>query len=480
MKKVFRRGAVLGAALVIGLATGAGAQCVGPVKLFPLDGAAGDAFGTAVASVGDTVIGGAPNGNGGTGAVYVFRQGAFGAPWAQEARLLASDPQPLAQFGSALAFDGTTLVVGAPSADSGGRGAVYVYSRAGTVWSFAQKIVSAGPGLGDTFGGSLSLSGNTLVVGAPGTSGGGNAYVYVRTGAGQPFALQATIVSQDRTVSDLFGTAVALSGDTLWVGAPLKPGQAGIAQGAAYVFQRAGTVWGAGTKFVLPPGTANSWDQFGNTLQVEGDVAVIGADQNGPFGPANGKAVVYTRSAGVWSASLTLTNPSPAVAERFSASIKLAGGSLIVGSPAGGIPASTIQGSATVFTGGGGSWTVQQKLTAPDGQASMRLGTGASIAGNLAAVGAPQRSGPGGAGAGTVYVFNRINGVWITQPRLAADVDANGTVGANDLSILLGCFGLPASGGCTPADVDGNGSVGANDLSLLLSNFGASVSACPG
>src|SRR4030095_17147959 len=176
----------------------------------------------AVASSGDTVVAGAP----GTtitaevaprNAAYIFRP---------LGKLTASDGAAWDYFGNSVAISGDTVVVGAPGADIGSdinRGSAYVFARSGASWIELQKL-AAGEGANDGFGYSVAISGNTIVVGALSDSIGsntsqGSAYVFVRSGAS--WIEQRKLTADDGAAGDNFGASVAISGDTVVVGAPL-------------------------------------------------------------------------------------------------------------------------------------------------------------------------------------------------------------------------------------------------------------------
>ena len=148
-----------------------------------------------------------------------------GTAWAQEAQLLAADGAPGDFFGHSVSLDGDTLLVGAIHDDDAGAdsGSAYVFERTGTTWAQTAKLVAAGVGAGDSFGFAVSLHGDTAVISAPRDDDfgieAGAVYVFERAGTvwGAPVELRAF----DGFAYDLFGISVALSGDTLLVGSYL-------------------------------------------------------------------------------------------------------------------------------------------------------------------------------------------------------------------------------------------------------------------
>lgn len=274
-----------------------------------------DQFGTAVAISGDTLIVGAPQEsssaqgvNGAetndaaffSGAAYIYVRN--GTNWTKQAYLKASDSQNYFYFGSAVAIDGDTVVVGAPSANPGG--SAYVFVRNGTNWT-EQRLLKASNAGGD-FGGAVSLSGDTVVIGAKsessaatgvngvettyGSTLSGAAYVFVRSGTN--WAKQAYLKASNANPQDQFGGAVALAGDTMVIGASQERSAASgvngdqndnsTVAGAAYVFTRTGTNWSQPSylKASNPGGGANAiqpGDNFGYAAGIAGGTIVLGA-----------------------------------------------------------------------------------------------------------------------------------------------------------------------------------------------------------
>lgn len=261
------------------------------------DGTRLDWLGHAVGVSGNTALIGAPNqkvgANFAQGSAYVFVRS--GTTWAQQgSKLLAADGASNDNFAWSVALDGDTAAVGAYRAE-----AVYVFVRSGTTWSQqGPRLVASGAQDGD-FGNSVALSGDTLVVGAPGeatgTKGGaGGAYVFVRSGT--TWTQQGTrLMSSDIAGGDQLGNAVAISGDTLLVGAQQKTIGSNTQQGAAYVFTRSGTTWSQqGSRLVASDGAQGDW--FGWSVGVAGDTAVVGAP-NQTQGTATYQGAAYVFNA---------------------------------------------------------------------------------------------------------------------------------------------------------------------------------------
>jgi uncharacterized repeat protein (TIGR01451 family) len=202
-----------------------------------------DRFGRSVAIDGDTVVVGAYNADLGdiigAGAAYVFTLD--GSIWTEQQKLSASDKAGGDYFGRSVAIDGDTIVAGAYRADPGGSnaGAAYVFTRTGSTWTEQQKLTASDKAENDYFGRSVAISGETVVVGAYNADLGditdaGAAYVFTRTGS--TWTEQQTLTASDAAAEDRLGLSVAISGDTVVVGAcAADPGGVDRA-GAAYVF----------------------------------------------------------------------------------------------------------------------------------------------------------------------------------------------------------------------------------------------------
>jgi trimeric autotransporter adhesin len=287
----------------------------------------GDGFGYSVSLSGDTLAVGATgedsaatgvNGNQAnnnalnSGAVYVFVRS--GASWSQQAYLKASNTDMNDVFGESVSLSGDTLAVGAVGEDSVATGvngyqvdnsaldsgAVYVFVRSGASWSQQAYLKASNTGENDNFGGSVSLSGDTLAVGASGeasaatgvngnqadnsASGSGAVYVFVRSGAS--WSHQAYLKASNTGGGDYFSQSVSLSGDTLAVGAQGEDSVAtGVngnqadnsasGSGAVYVFVRSGASWSQ--QAYLKASNTGASDSFSVSVSLSGDTLAVGA-----------------------------------------------------------------------------------------------------------------------------------------------------------------------------------------------------------
>src|SRR5688500_271141 len=230
-----------------------------------------------------------------------------------------------------------------------------------------QKITSVPRGVGAQFGNTVAINGNTMVVGArfDGTtaSQAGAAFVYVLSGG--TWTQQAKLLANDGAASDKFGQSVAISEDTIVIGAyqanaPLSNG------GAAYVFVRNGTTWTQQQKLTASDGTAD--DEFGISVAIAGETIVVGAHfADLPSNASAGSAYVFKRSGTFWTQVQKLIPAGGVVlGDLFGESVAMSGGKLAVGSSGADVP-ETAAGSVYVFVESGGLYTQQQKISIPDG-----------------------------------------------------------------------------------------------------------------
>ncbi|HND20040.1 MAG TPA: hypothetical protein PLB18_11735, partial [Acidobacteriota bacterium] len=286
------------------------------------------------------------------GSAYVFVRS--GTTWSQQQKLTASDGAASDIFGWSVAITGETAVVGARGDDIGAntdQGSAYVFVRSGTTWSQQQKLTASDGAAFDQFGLSVAISGETVVVGAAGDDIGaaidqGSAYVFVRSGA--TWSQQQKLTASDGAGDDEFGQSVAISGETVVVGAFLDDIGANIDQGSVYVFVRTGATWSEQQKLTASDGAMS--DQFGISVAISGETVVVGAYLDDVSANTNqGSAYVFVRTGTTWSQRQKLTTSDGAVDDRFGISVAISGETAVVGSYFDDIGAATDQGSAYVF-----------------------------------------------------------------------------------------------------------------------------------
>ena len=477
-----------------------------------------DEFGGAIAISGDTAVVGArleassahgvngdqsSNGSPDSGAVYVFERS--GSSWSQQAYIKAPNPNSGDEFGFAVALSGDTLVVGAPREGSNSpgvngswnnlapnSGAAYVYVRNGSNWNLQAYLKASNTESNDQFGTSVVMSGDTVVVGTIREQGGscgvngddsdnskhwsGAAYVFVRSGT--TWSQEAYLKASNCEAFDYFGWSLAIQDDTLLVGAVQESSAAAGVNGdesnndaahagAAYVFTRTGTTWSQ--EAYLKASNPEAYDSFGNSLDVYGDRAVIGApheasgatgvdgDQSDNSENWAGAAYVFDRTGTSWTQQAYLKASNTGSMDSFGASVALDGDRLVAGASFEASNATGIDGdessngadrsgAAYAFEWSGTSWSQQAYIKASNTDPHDFFGRGVVLLGDTLLVGASEENGAatgvngdqgnGAANAGAVYAFD-------LDPAEAGDPI---------------CFGDPGSGTPCPCDNDNDGS----------------------
>jgi hypothetical protein len=340
--------------------------------------------------------------------------------WNQKQKLLASDGAILDWFGYTVSLDGDTVVIGAPGNSDNGAwtGSAYVFIRTGTTWTEQQKLLPSDSAIDDTFGLFVSLDGDTVLIGAPFDDDNGidsgSAYVFTHTGT--TWTQQAKLLASDGAAGDTFGCSVALSGDTALIGAGLDDDN-GNASGSAYVFTRTGTTWTQQQK--LLPSDGHLEDHFGDaTVSLKGETALIGAYMDDDNGADSGSAYIFTRTGTTWIQQQKLLPSDGAGNDIFGLAVSLDGDNALIGGEWND-DNGTNSGSAYIFTRTGATWTQQAKLLPSDGKAGDIFGVFVSLNGNTALIGAAGDD-DAGSESGSAYVFIRTGTTWTQQQKLIA------------------------------------------------------------
>ncbi len=380
-------------------------------KLIADDGAAGDRFGSSIAISGNTAVISAPSDDlvaVDQGSVYVFVRS--GSTWTLQQKLTANDGATGDSFGHSVAISGDTIVAGAYLDDIGAnpdQGSVYVFVRNGSTWSQQQKLMADDGAAGDFFGFSVAISDNTIVAGAYQDDIGvrlnqGSAYVFARSGAS--WAQQQKLTADDGLNGDGFGYSIAISGNSVVIGTFLDTIGANFAQGSAYIFARSGPTWIQQQRLTADDGAAT--DRFGRSVAISGNTVVVGASFGDIGGNAEqGAAYIYVHSGSTWSQQQKLTANDGAANDFFSFSVTISGDTVVVGSVVDDIGGNIDQGSVYVFARNGSTWNQKQKLTADDGAANDFFGGRVAIYEDLIVVGAYQDSIGVNTNQGSAYVF---------------------------------------------------------------------------
>jgi RHS repeat-associated protein len=359
-------------------------------------------FGYSISISGDTAIVGAPNttvnGNSSEGAAYIFSLG--DGTWSQVTELTSPDGAASDRFGLSVAISGDNAIVGAPFHQAGGvrdEGRVYFFSlRAGT-WSLATELGASDP-QGDSFGGSVAMSGPDAIVGAAGWTGSqgtneqGVAYLFSDSGGSwsQTAELHSPVTNAEYYG---FGSGVAISGTTAVVGAP------GNTQGdvaTAWVFSEADGSWSETANLGSLGGGGVAY--YGQDVALSGTTAVVGSYDAGA--QQQGQVWVYTSSSGTWAKAAELVASDGQWYDAFGYSVATNGSTIVVGSehPSGGK-----YGTAYVFSPSGTTWSQTDEFNASDQGSDDYFGNSVGMSGSSILVGSPYH---GTDAVGAAYVFD--------------------------------------------------------------------------
>lgn len=373
------------------------------------------------------------------GAWLVMTKKQANAPVILDTFVLPPDEPASANFGRAVALHGRTLAVGAPLHEAG---SVIMHEHENDRWKRKTVLTPAAGLAGDEFGRAIALHGDTLVVGAhredSGARDSGAVVVFERKNDAwtQTQVLKATAPQANSG----FGRAVAVHGDTLIVGSRLEDEKGVPDAGAAHVFVREAGRWRWQARLTAPqPGTAHL---FGISVAVSGDTVLVGADGEGLLDvprnfydqrqPSAGSAYVFSRADGAW-ALQSLLAPAKGGGGCFGYSVALSGDTALIGayrdnSGTTGIDstpdlAARESGAAFVFVREGTRWTQQAYLKPHHTVAGSRFGFHVSLDGSMAVIGA-YASGKPLAEAGAAYIFENKGGHWFQSAWLQPETPA--------------------------------------------------------
>jgi choice-of-anchor B domain-containing protein len=344
------------------------------------------------------------------GTVYAYRAGPDGQ-WAEAAQLTGPDASGGDGFGNALAASGSLLAV-ARSAEDGGRGAVYLFELRGGEWQRTTRLAAADAAAGDAFGSALAVSGDAVLVGAAGAAGGAGAAYVFRRGAGGGWTQESKLMPSDGSAGDAFGAAVAISGTRVVIGAPAQADT----RGGAYVFDHGAGGWTETARLVAR--TVGPGDGLGARVALLRDYAVVaapGRDEN------TGAVYLFEKNpqAAGWAAFTRLFPYEGGSNSQFGASLQLVGDELWIGSPG----ADGFTG--TVYRFGWDAerrdWTAVRKLSFAGAPPGTGFSMAVAVADEIAVGGMPGFD----EGAGAAIVMARTqSGEWQPATLLHAEPEA--------------------------------------------------------
>ncbi len=450
--------------MLVGLALAGVASAQTPCEsdaLVAFDGAVGDDFGAAVAVDGTIAVVGAPEDDddgSSSGGAYVF--GFDGTDWLYEQKLTAGDAAGGDDFGFAVAISGNTIVVGSPRDDTvagnrAGSAYVYVFDAGRQLWIEQDHLFAPDAGADDRFGSSVAIDGDTLLVGATqqdeAANNAGAGYVFTRTTG--VWSHQGKLVPTSSGTNPQMGRSASLDGDVAVLGAWQDAPKGMFSVGAAHVFRRVETTWSPEQKLTASDAADFRW--FGQSVAVSGTVIAVGAygDRADDLSESGG-AYFYTFNGASWDELDNVNASDPAANDRFGWSIALDGDNAVIGT-------GTSASKAYLFHRELVLYTEQAALNSADPDVSAEYAWAVALGGTTAVVGDRNAA----AGTGVAYVFDlaganclcpwdldgggsvgindflSLLALWGTDPGGPPDFDGDGDVGINDFLELLANWG---------------------------------------
>ncbi|GLR18809.1 FG-GAP repeat protein [Portibacter lacus] len=368
----------------------------------------------------------------------------------------AYDGQEFDQIGNAVSISGNYAIAGARNASVGnnnGQGKVYLFTKNGDHWLDGLFKTSSDGSAGDYFGSAVSISNDYALIGAPGKDVGGNAeqgkaYIFKKNNGS--WAEESSLVSSDGTISDNFGSSLSISGDYAIIGAPYKTVGSNEFQGKAYIFKRDGMIWSEHAILTAPDGM--EYDQFGSEVSISGDYVIIGVEGKDVGSNTNqGKAYIFKRSGSAWNLQSELLASNETAYSFFGSAVSISGDyasvtyfDYSVGEFG--------QGKVCVYKRSGTSWNEQVCIIDANGADIDQFGSSLSMSGDHLVIGASQKNVLNNSNQGKGFIYKRSGSLWSEQ---AGVVSSDGKAG-DFFGFSVAIDGNNVIIGSTNKDVNGN------------------------
>lgn len=353
-------------------------------KISASDGSENDNFGNSVAISGTRIVVGSEKDDdfgSGSGSAYVFelRNGV----WTQIAKLLPSDGAMDNSFGCSVSISGNTIVIGSRRDNPKGKnsGSVYVFSLQNGVWIQTAKLFASDGKPSDNFGLSVAISGNVIVVGKSGVMETGSAYVF--TFENGIWNQTAKLTASNSEIDNNFGCSVSIYESTIVVGS-FTDNEKGYNSGSAYVFNLVEGIWTQTVRLLASDGAP--WDFFGHSVSVHDSNIVVGAHWDDDRGESSGSIYVFSFLNGIWSETAKLSASDGAPWDLFGHSVSVYDSS-IVASSYWDDDKGEMSGSVYLFTNLNGMWTETAKLYSSGASQGDQFGSAVAISGSNIVVG---------------------------------------------------------------------------------------------
>ena len=366
-------------------------------KIIPVGDSPYSGFGQSVSVSGNYLIFGADESSiYKNGCAYIFYRD--GNSFVQQARIVAADGALYDFFGSEVAISSNDALVGAPGNDAAGRdaGAVYIFNRDGEIWTQQHLLFPTGDCESTWFGSAVALSGEYAIVGAPTNSyRPGEAYIFKKDSG--TWTLQQKLTADDGFEGNEFGQTVSISGDFAIIGAWGKDHDYNWS-GAAYIFKKQDNTWIQQAKLISDH--KYYLDYFGKHVSISGDFAVVGADNDNEIESGAGAVYVFKREEDRWIHHTKLTPDDKLHLDHFGISVSIDNDSLLIGTRDY-LDYENNDNAVHLYKRYGDDWRPVVKLYAQDIEKDDKFGFSIDVKDNFAAVGSQ---------ASYAYLFGNLPG----------------------------------------------------------------------
>ena len=347
----------------------------------------------------------------------------------------------ITSFGSAVDISLNRAVVGA-HLEGKNQSVLYIFDKENNFWKQTAELPLENSSFFDQSSISAAIDNSVAVVGLPWNDTDGNVaqgivYVFEEKNSWQQVA---KLIPDDGQAEDLFGSSVAVSGNTIIIGAQHSQTNEGTSKGAAYIFTKQGDSWQQTAK--LQASATKTFDSFGNAVAIDNNVAIVAAKNSDIGGEAaRGSVYVYEREGDNWSLTQALIDPNGKSGDKFGNSVALDGETIVIGAESYNYGNQVSQGAVYVFkeqsSGRGASnWKQAAKLTAQDGKGGDHFGSSVDVNDNKIVVGAYLDDiDSDGYFQGSTYIFEENSGAWEQFAKLTAKDGTRGDNFGNSVAI---------------------------------------------
>lgn len=366
-----------------------------------------------------------------SGSAYIFEL--IEGEWLQTHELFSADRFGYGYFGHSVSLINNRALVGAYrlyDSDTNGAGAAFIFDLVSSNWVESQKLFMEDGRNGDSFGYSVDLSENRLIIGAyreedTGFTNSGSAYIYdLNDGI---WSLSQKLTTTIKNSYDYFGFSVSINGDHALIGAY---GNDAISEdaGAAYIFDYNGSEWTQSS--MLLPLINNNPKNFGSSTKLHNNQAIIGVLYHNNNGFDSGAAYIFEQTNQQWLQTQIIRPNDGDTQDLFGFSLGASSTALFISSIVDDDNGPN-SGSVYTFKQNNGLWSQDEKLNSNEiiGSTQDSFGISVSFKGNRVAIGA-HLDDDKGYNSGSVYIFDLINDSWnLTQKITANDIDENSYFG---------------------------------------------------